>query len=117
MRIGLVGAGSLGGALGDRLASSGHEIMYGGGASANDTAAQQRSVSSRNASSSPARARLNAPSDTGESPHRLLPRLVAGYASIRARKAAAVPFCPSAVSQRAGTRTCTRQAHDRRQTR
>jgi predicted dinucleotide-binding enzyme len=38
MRVGIIGAGSLGNALGQRLASSGHEIMFGGGESAQDAA-------------------------------------------------------------------------------
>jgi 8-hydroxy-5-deazaflavin:NADPH oxidoreductase len=38
MRVGIIGAGSLGSALGQRLASNGHEIMFGGGESAQDAA-------------------------------------------------------------------------------
>jgi 8-hydroxy-5-deazaflavin:NADPH oxidoreductase len=38
MKIGIIGAGSLGSALGQRLASSGHEIMFGGGESAQEAA-------------------------------------------------------------------------------
>jgi predicted dinucleotide-binding enzyme len=38
MQIGIIGAGSLGSALGQRLASSGHEIMFGGGESAKQAA-------------------------------------------------------------------------------
>jgi predicted dinucleotide-binding enzyme len=38
MQIGIIGAGSLGRALGQRLASSGHEIMFGGGESAREAA-------------------------------------------------------------------------------
>jgi predicted dinucleotide-binding enzyme len=34
MRIGIIGAGSLGSALGERLGGAGHEIMFGGGDSA-----------------------------------------------------------------------------------
>jgi 8-hydroxy-5-deazaflavin:NADPH oxidoreductase len=49
MKVGIIGAGSLGGALGKRLASSGHQIMYGGGASASDTAAQQGAEAGSNA--------------------------------------------------------------------
>jgi predicted dinucleotide-binding enzyme len=41
MKIGIIGAGSIGGALGKRLASGGHQIMYGGGASSHDTPAQR----------------------------------------------------------------------------
>jgi hypothetical protein len=42
MRIGIIGAGSLGTALGECLADAGHTIMYGGGASARDAAVKQR---------------------------------------------------------------------------
>lgn len=38
MQIGIIGAGSLGSALGQRLASRGHEIMFGGGESAQEAA-------------------------------------------------------------------------------
>jgi len=38
MRIGIIGAGSLGRALGARLGARGHEIMYAGGESAGDAA-------------------------------------------------------------------------------
>jgi predicted dinucleotide-binding enzyme len=38
MQLGIIGAGSLGTALGQRLASSGHEIMFGGGESAREVA-------------------------------------------------------------------------------
>jgi len=38
LRLGIIGAGSLGTALADRYAQSGHEIMFGGGASAQDAA-------------------------------------------------------------------------------
>jgi 8-hydroxy-5-deazaflavin:NADPH oxidoreductase len=38
MQIGIIGAGSLGSALGQRLASSGHEITFGGGESAKEAA-------------------------------------------------------------------------------
>lgn len=40
MQIGIIGAGSLGSALGRRLASRGHEIMFGGGESAREAAAR-----------------------------------------------------------------------------
>jgi len=38
MRVGVIGAGSLGSALGERLAGAGHEIMFGGAAAALDAA-------------------------------------------------------------------------------
>jgi predicted dinucleotide-binding enzyme len=38
VKLGIIGAGSLGSALGGRLAEAGHEIMFGGGASARDAA-------------------------------------------------------------------------------
>jgi len=38
LRIGIVGAGSLGSALGERLLASGHEIMFGGLAAARESA-------------------------------------------------------------------------------
>jgi len=38
VRIGIIGAGSLGSALGERFASAGHEVMFGGLASARETA-------------------------------------------------------------------------------
>ena len=38
MKLGIIGAGSLGTALGERFAKAGHEIMFGGGASAQDAA-------------------------------------------------------------------------------
>jgi predicted dinucleotide-binding enzyme len=38
MRIGIIGAGSLGGALGQRLGLAGHEIMFGGGNTAREAA-------------------------------------------------------------------------------
>jgi predicted dinucleotide-binding enzyme len=41
MKLGIIGAGSLGTALGARLAHAGHAIMFGGGASAKDAAARQ----------------------------------------------------------------------------
>jgi predicted dinucleotide-binding enzyme len=40
MNLGIIGAGSLGTALGERLARAGHAIMFGGGASAKDAAAR-----------------------------------------------------------------------------
>jgi predicted dinucleotide-binding enzyme len=38
MKLGIIGAGSLGCALGERFAETGHEIMFGGSASARDAA-------------------------------------------------------------------------------
>ena len=38
VKLGIIGAGSLGTALGERFATTGHEIMFGGGASAQDAA-------------------------------------------------------------------------------
>jgi predicted dinucleotide-binding enzyme len=38
VKLGIIGAGSLGSALGERFAENGHEIMFGGGASAQDAA-------------------------------------------------------------------------------
>ena len=38
MNVGIIGAGRLGSALGARLAAVGHELMYGGGASASEAA-------------------------------------------------------------------------------
>jgi predicted dinucleotide-binding enzyme len=38
VKLGIIGAGSLGTALGERLAERGHQIMFGGGASAQDAA-------------------------------------------------------------------------------
>jgi predicted dinucleotide-binding enzyme len=49
MRLGIVGAGSLGTALGERLAERGHEIMFGGGASAQDAAVRQGALVGSNA--------------------------------------------------------------------
>jgi 8-hydroxy-5-deazaflavin:NADPH oxidoreductase len=40
VRIGIIGAGSLGAALGERLAAAGHAIMFGGGASAEQAASR-----------------------------------------------------------------------------
>jgi predicted dinucleotide-binding enzyme len=42
MRIGIIGAGSLGSALGERLGATGHEIMFGGGDSALEAARRLR---------------------------------------------------------------------------
>jgi 8-hydroxy-5-deazaflavin:NADPH oxidoreductase len=41
MRVGIIGAGSLGSALGERLAEAGHEIMFAGGESAHEVGARQ----------------------------------------------------------------------------
>jgi hypothetical protein len=38
MKVGIIGAGRLGSALGARIAAVGHELMYGGGASASEAA-------------------------------------------------------------------------------
>jgi 8-hydroxy-5-deazaflavin:NADPH oxidoreductase len=40
MRIGIIGAGSLGSALGERLGRAGHEIMFGGGDRAREVASR-----------------------------------------------------------------------------
>jgi predicted dinucleotide-binding enzyme len=40
MRLGIIGAGSLGSALGKRLGEQGHEIMFGGGTSAHEAASR-----------------------------------------------------------------------------
>jgi predicted dinucleotide-binding enzyme len=42
MNLGIIGAGSLGTALGERLGQAGHAVMFGGGTSAKDAAARQR---------------------------------------------------------------------------
>jgi predicted dinucleotide-binding enzyme len=49
MKLGIIGAGSLGAALGDRLAGAGHRVMFGGGASAQDAAARQGALVGTNA--------------------------------------------------------------------
>jgi predicted dinucleotide-binding enzyme len=49
VNLGIIGAGSLGTALGGRLAERGHTIMFGGGASAQDAAARQRARVGSNA--------------------------------------------------------------------
>lgn len=49
MKLGIIGAGSLGTALGERLAEAGHAIMYGGGASAQDAAVRQQARVGSNA--------------------------------------------------------------------
>jgi predicted dinucleotide-binding enzyme len=40
VNLGIIGAGSLGSALGERLAEAGHTIMFGGGVSAHDAASR-----------------------------------------------------------------------------
>lgn len=52
MKLGVIGAGSLGMALGERLAEHGHAIMFGGGASAQDAAVRQRARVGSNAEAS-----------------------------------------------------------------
>jgi predicted dinucleotide-binding enzyme len=42
MRIGIIGAGSLGSALGERLGAAGHEVMFGGEATALEVATRLR---------------------------------------------------------------------------
>lgn len=49
VKLGIIGAGSLGTALGERLAEHGHEIMFGGGASAQDAAVRLRTRVGSNA--------------------------------------------------------------------
>jgi 8-hydroxy-5-deazaflavin:NADPH oxidoreductase len=49
VNLGIIGAGSLGTALGGRLAERGHTIMFGGGASAQDAALRQRARVGSNA--------------------------------------------------------------------
>jgi predicted dinucleotide-binding enzyme len=49
MKLGIIGAVRLGTALGARLAARGHEIMFGGGASAQDAARRQRAAVGTNA--------------------------------------------------------------------
>jgi predicted dinucleotide-binding enzyme len=49
VKLGIIGAGSLGTALGGRLAERGHTIMFGGGASAQDAAVRQRARVGSNA--------------------------------------------------------------------
>ena len=49
MNLGIIGAGSLGTALGERLAEQGHTIMFGGAASAQDAAVRQRARVGSNA--------------------------------------------------------------------
>lgn len=49
MKLGIIGAGSLGSALGERYARRGHEIMFGGGAAAQDAAVRLRARVGSNA--------------------------------------------------------------------
>jgi 8-hydroxy-5-deazaflavin:NADPH oxidoreductase len=49
MRIGIIGAGRLGSALGARLSARGHRIMFGGRASAHEAAAQCGALAGSNA--------------------------------------------------------------------
>ena len=42
MRVGIIGAGSLGSALGERLGAAGHEVMFGGAATALEAARRTR---------------------------------------------------------------------------
>ena len=49
MKLGIIGAGSLGTALGGRLAERGHTIMFGGAESAQEAAVRQRALVGSNA--------------------------------------------------------------------
>jgi predicted dinucleotide-binding enzyme len=49
LKLGIIGAGTLGTALGARYAQTGHEIMFGGSASAQDAAARLRTEVGSNA--------------------------------------------------------------------
>ena len=49
MNLGIIGAGSLGTALGERLGQAGHAIMFGGGTSVKDAAARQSAQVGSNA--------------------------------------------------------------------
>jgi predicted dinucleotide-binding enzyme len=49
MKLGIIGAGSLGSAIGERLAQHGHSIMFGGAVSAADAAARHRAQVGSNA--------------------------------------------------------------------
>jgi 8-hydroxy-5-deazaflavin:NADPH oxidoreductase len=49
MKLGIIGAGSLGTALGERLGKAGHAIMFGGGESAQEAAARQHAAVGSNA--------------------------------------------------------------------
>ena len=49
MKLGIIGAGSLGSALGERYTAQGHSVMFGGGASAQDAAVRLRAQVGSNA--------------------------------------------------------------------
>ena len=49
MKLGIIGAGSLGSALGERYTAQGHSVMFGGGASAQDAAVRVRAQVGSNA--------------------------------------------------------------------
>ena len=49
MNLGIIGAGSLGSALGERYADRGHSVMFGGGATAQDAAVRLRAQVGSNA--------------------------------------------------------------------
>jgi predicted dinucleotide-binding enzyme len=49
VKLGIIGAGSLGTALAERYAQGGHTIMFGGGASAQDAAVRLRASVGSNA--------------------------------------------------------------------
>jgi phosphoglycerate dehydrogenase-like enzyme len=49
VKLGIIGAGSLGTALGERFAERGHTIMFGGGSSAQDAAVRLRAKVGSNA--------------------------------------------------------------------
>jgi predicted dinucleotide-binding enzyme len=49
LKLGIIGAGSLGSALGERYAELGHTVMFGGGASAQDAAVRLRAHVGSNA--------------------------------------------------------------------
>jgi predicted dinucleotide-binding enzyme len=49
VNLGIIGAGSLGTALGERLGQAGHAVMFGGGTSAKDAAARQSAEVGSNA--------------------------------------------------------------------
>jgi 8-hydroxy-5-deazaflavin:NADPH oxidoreductase len=49
MQIGIIGAGNLGSALGERLASRGHQVMFGGGESASEAATRGGAKAGANA--------------------------------------------------------------------
>jgi predicted dinucleotide-binding enzyme len=49
VKLGIIGAGSLGSALGERYTAQGHSVMFGGGASAQDAAVRLRAQVGSNA--------------------------------------------------------------------